>query len=433
MRRPGKLLLAATLLCGTAMSTAYAQTDQAGVQENATCDRLEQLAQDNRERFQREWITRAEEVARVGNNDECAPYVQQAERAVEQLEGQGSTQQAAGGDDADGSRIIVTQPEPRVTVEQDAPEIAVTQPQPTVNVQQAQPQIIVRQAQPTVTVQMPQPTITIDQPQPEIIVRMPEPEVAVRMQEPQVSVEQAQPQVRVEQAQPQVNVEMEQPDVNVREQQEAEVQVERGQPIVRLQEAEQAQVSVDQAQPQVSYESAEPKVEFESAGEPQVRFSQSGEANIRYERLSDQEQQNAAATEPRADAQQTASVEGENERYERLRMDENLASTTTQPRGYLVSSIVGRDVENGRGEELGSIERVILSGERAYAVLAHGGFLGLGEREVALPLDSMILRDGEEEIIMRGMTEEDIEAMPRFDASAGEELADDQEVELGTL
>jgi hypothetical protein len=96
-----------------------------------------------------------------------------------------------------------------------------------------------------------------------------------------------------------------------------------------------------------------------------------------------------------------------------------------------VGDIVNRDVINRRGEELGSIERVVTRNNRHYVVLSHGGFLGLGEREVALPLDRLSLApQGRDELIMRGMSEEDLEELPRFDMNSAQELRQNQSVEI---
>ena len=422
MKNGTKLMFAAGLLCGTAVPAMAQSADQnASVQ---ACQRLQLIVNDYEDRFRGEWIDRANAVIDDEGRMECARYVAQAERAIDELDrrdrmaqGQADEQQMQA--DADQSRIIVDQPEPRVTVEQNAPRITYSQPQASVDVNQGTPQVIVRQAQPTVRVEMPRPQITINQPQPEIIVRMPQPDVAVNVPEPEFNVSQAQPDVKVEQGKPQVRVQMDQPEVNVEDRDQAEVQIQRDQPVVTREGGkQQAAVNIERAQPRVSYEPAEPKVEFEQAGEPQVTFNRTGEPNVRIERMEGEQQD------------QTASIDQEEmspDAVMRLQGDR-------EPQGdammVVVSDLVDRDVVNLRGEDLGEVERVVLQGERTYIVLSDGGFLGMGGREVALPLDRITGVRGDDELVLQGLNQQDIDAMPRWNGDTSQELGQDEEVEI---
>ena len=423
MKNGTKLMFAAGLLCGTAVPAMAQEADQnAAVQ---ACQRLQLIVNDYEDRFRAEWIDNANDVIDNEGRIECARYVAQAERAIQELDRRDRVAQQSGQQvgqqqaqaDADQSRIIVDQPEPRVTVEQNAPRITYTQPRAQVNVDQGTPQVIVRQAQPVVRVEMPRPRITINQPEPEIIVRMPQPDVAVNVPEPQFNVSQAQPDVSVEQGKPQVRVQMDQPEVNVQDQQQAKVQIQRDQPVVTREGAQQqAAVNIDRAQPKVSYEPAKPKVEFEQAGEPQVTFNRTGEPNVRIERMGDNNQ--------------TASIEQDQMSPDAvMRLQGN-----REPQGnamrVVVADLIDREVVNLRGEDLGEVERVVLQGDRTYIVLSDGGFLGMGDREVALPLDRITGVRGDDELVLQGLSEDDIDAMPRWNGNAGQELGQDDEVEI---
>lgn len=465
MNNPTKLILAAGLMCGTAAPAALAQdaSQNASVQ---ACQRLTVIVQDYEDRFRDQWIDRANDVIAGEGRLECAQYVAQAEQAIEELErrdrmaaqqgqdgqmqaGAGQAQDSRAADQADrtaqagsdvgGGRIVVNQPEPRVLVEQDAPEITYSQDSAEVRVQQGTPEIIVRQAEPTVRVQMPRPQITITQPEPEIIVRMPEPDVAVDVPEPEFNVSRSQPEVSVTQPEPQVSVRMEQPEVDVRDQAQAEVQVERDQAIVRREGGEeQARVQIERARPQVRYEQAEPKVEFEMEGEPQVTYNRTGEPNVRVERAGDQARnqqatQDQQAMQGRQDAQdedRTASIrqdEMPEQAYNALRGDGQMQGAATV---VSVGDLVDRQVVNTRGEELGQVERVVANGNRTYLILSEGGFLGMGEREVALPLDRVSSIGGDDQLVLQGLSEEDLQAMPRWNADSGRELGDNDQVDL---
>jgi sporulation protein YlmC with PRC-barrel domain len=59
---------------------------------------------------------------------------------------------------------------------------------------------------------------------------------------------------------------------------------------------------------------------------------------------------------------------------------------------YRASKLIGTDVENPQGETLGDIKEVVIdpeTGRIAYAVLAFGGFLGMGEKYFAIPWEAL--------------------------------------------
>ncbi len=460
--------LTMALLCSAALvPAAYAQ-DQNQAAGQGACAELTQLTEEHQDRLQDEWLEQADAAVTQDNSEQCATYVQQAENALNQNESAEEGGEAA--------RIVVEQPRPNVAIQQAAPDISVRQPQPQVSVNQGQPEIIVRQAQPTITVDMPQPTITIDQPEPEIIVRMPEPAVSVSTPQPEVEVSQEQPQVSVSQAEP---------TIEVQEQEQAEVSVEREQAVVQQQAAEgEPQVNVERGQPVVSYERAEPNIQFNSQGEPEVQFTQSGEPQVRFEdgaQASAGGEQDANERQARAasaqNAQDTAgqsdAISGEqdaNERQARAASAEDAQDTGGQsavtgeqtasvspqqaasaeeraavlrgdggqtPSGEAipvdVSSLLGKQVVNGQDQELGTVERVVTDGDRNYAVLSQGGFLGIGQDEVGLPLDRMAVSSEDDRLVMRGMTEEEINQMPEFRERNVQDVRQDAQIDMNSL
>src|ERR1043166_7949702 len=54
---------------------------------------------------------------------------------------------------------------------------------------------------------------------------------------------------------------------------------------------------------------------------------------------------------------------------------------------YRGSKLIGADVENPQGKNLGDIKDVVMDsqGQIRYAVLAFGGFMGMGEKYFAVP------------------------------------------------
>jgi len=86
-----------------------------------------------------------------------------------------------------------------------------------------------------------------------------------------------------------------------------------------------------------------------------------------------------------------------------------------------LSSLINREVEGARGEQIGEVERIVVGGEgRLYAVVEAGGFLGVGERRVALPLARLAV--GADRLVLLGMTVEDVRASPAWSASGIQEV-----------
>lgn len=53
------------------------------------------------------------------------------------------------------------------------------------------------------------------------------------------------------------------------------------------------------------------------------------------------------------------------------------------------TSLIGTKVRNSTGQNLGGIEDLVIdltSGEACYAVLSFGGFIGIGDKFFAVPL-----------------------------------------------
>ncbi|UEM04324.1 PRC-barrel domain-containing protein [Skermanella rosea] len=86
--------------------------------------------------------------------------------------------------------------------------------------------------------------------------------------------------------------------------------------------------------------------------------------------------------------------------------------------------MIGEDVVGSDGEEIGSVEDVIIdpaSGEPRQLVIASGGFLGIGEKRISVDFSQVQVQtedDGEpESLTLSNMTQADVEAMPEFQYS----------------
>jgi sporulation protein YlmC with PRC-barrel domain len=261
-----------------------------------------------------------------------------------------------------------------------------------VTVQQPQPNVTVRQPQPEILVRQPQPTVTVDIPQPEIIVRMPQPDVNVAMAQPQVQVNQPQPQVQVVQPQ---------------QQPEVQVQQAQGQPPVQIQAADN--------QPNVRYERAEPRVVVNQAqGQPNVRMEQQGEGQQANAQQQAQQQTAARPADTTTAPQATGALPG--------------------AQALTVSRVNDMNLYNTQGNELGDVERVVQGPDgKQYVVIGAGGFLGMGEKHVAIPADRMAMRG--DRLIIQGLTEDQIRALPSFDRNdrSFRQLEGNQPVQVSVL
>src|SRR6266576_3962720 len=71
--------------------------------------------------------------------------------------------------------------------------------------------------------------------------------------------------------------------------------------------------------------------------------------------------------------------------------DTNASATVHKDGEWRASKLVGLNVYNPANEKIGDINEVILdkSGKVAKVVLGVGGFLGMGEHDVAVPFDKL--------------------------------------------
>jgi sporulation protein YlmC with PRC-barrel domain len=81
------------------------------------------------------------------------------------------------------------------------------------------------------------------------------------------------------------------------------------------------------------------------------------------------------------------------------------------------SKLVGSKVYNDANENIGSIEDIVLKpdGSMDEVVLSVGGFLGIGDKYVAVPFsDLKITRDGSSLKIVTHGTKETLKAQPAY-------------------
>jgi sporulation protein YlmC with PRC-barrel domain len=90
------------------------------------------------------------------------------------------------------------------------------------------------------------------------------------------------------------------------------------------------------------------------------------------------------------------------------------------------TTIIGDDVKNSAGEDLGRLEDVMLDvndGRISYGVLTFGGFLGMGNKLFAIPWSALVLNT-EEKCFYLNIDKEQLENAPGFDKDHWPNMAD---------
>lgn len=103
-------------------------------------------------------------------------------------------------------------------------------------------------------------------------------------------------------------------------------------------------------------------------------------------------------------------------------------STTMATSGHLASNLIGEDVYNGTADDaetIGEVSDMVVdrSGMVTQLVVGVGGFLGIGQKNVAIPFKdaSWASKDNDRWLVVT-TTKEALEALPAFDASIYEPM-----------
>jgi hypothetical protein len=165
--------------------------------------------------------------------------------------------------------------------------------------------------------------------------------------------------------------------------------IAQSEPEVSVEQAE-PEVSVEQAEPEVSVEQAEPKVEIDRAEDAQVRVIREGQD----------------------EDVQTVEIE---------RGDQSQPSAAAQPQGQ---EMVGKTLVSRKGEQLGKVDRIVRDkqDDSLNAVIASGGFLGMGEKQVVVPLDQLQLQ-GDQVELTTDMNQRELEQMAGYQEENYEPIA----------
>jgi PRC-barrel domain protein len=77
--------------------------------------------------------------------------------------------------------------------------------------------------------------------------------------------------------------------------------------------------------------------------------------------------------------------------------------------------IMGKPVYNDANEKIGTIDDLIITPDQSvsYAIIGVGGFIGLGKRNVAIPVG--MLKQDNGKLVLPGATKDAVKAMPKFE------------------
>lgn len=102
------------------------------------------------------------------------------------------------------------------------------------------------------------------------------------------------------------------------------------------------------------------------------------------------------------------------------------------PRVLSANSIIGNKVVNTEGEQLGNIKDLMIDlddAQIAYAVLSFGGFMGMGDKLFAIPLEALLFNSKDKSVIL-DVDKDVLQNAPGFDK---DHWPDDAQYEAGWL
>lgn len=103
-----------------------------------------------------------------------------------------------------------------------------------------------------------------------------------------------------------------------------------------------------------------------------------------------------------------------------------LSSDGPGPQIMGADTLIGDNVVNTLGEDLGEIKEIMLdisSGRVAYAVLSSGGFLGIGDKLFAIPWSVLTLDPANKRFVL-DIAKERLKEAPGFDKDHWPSMAD---------
>jgi hypothetical protein len=83
--------------------------------------------------------------------------------------------------------------------------------------------------------------------------------------------------------------------------------------------------------------------------------------------------------------------------------------------GNPINDLLGTEIVTTEGEDVGEVEHFAMHDGKLVALAGIGGFLGLGEHDVALDFSRLMYNAEERHFVVEGYTQEELEALPEYD------------------
>lgn len=87
-----------------------------------------------------------------------------------------------------------------------------------------------------------------------------------------------------------------------------------------------------------------------------------------------------------------------------------------QANGYRATRLIGSKVHNEKAENIGVVRDLIVAGDGkvTIAIVAVGSFLGIGGKNIAVPVELFQVVGTRKEILLNGATKKELRALPEF-------------------
>ena len=106
--------------------------------------------------------------------------------------------------------------------------------------------------------------------------------------------------------------------------------------------------------------------------------------------------------------------------YKSYRSNKSAASGATIPGGLSADKLIGADILNPSGDEIGSVKDLVVGPDNKInkAIIQVGGFLGVGSKNVAVDIDQL-KQGGKKKGFVTSMTKEELKTLPEYKQVSG--------------
>jgi sporulation protein YlmC with PRC-barrel domain len=135
----------------------------------------------------------------------------------------------------------------------------------------------------------------------------------------------------------------------------------------------------------------------------------------------------ALAAGERQREQQREQQQMQRDQQQQQRMQQRGAAVQQDHKFHRASEIIGSNIENRQGENLGEIEDLVVdpaTGRISYAVLSYGGVLGVGDKRTAVPFNALNPKPDDPEKLVLNIERQRLEQAPAFESREWTELND---------